>query len=104
MTGGVSPATQEDTARETARSRSEDQAYAWDYAACVEALRIDHQRLARTEQRRAGPMLVSRCVVTACNPSDAISEQVFIAWFIDTWGFPALLRALARAIELETGK
>lgn len=101
--GGISLATQEDTARETAAQRSEDVVFARDYTAIVEALRseitgkrqrswVEHPELA----------VVARTCRNLQFQSDALAHEVAALTFAEQWGFPALLRALARAIELET--
>ena len=103
--GGISLATQEDTARATEAQRSEDVVFARDYAAIVEALRIEHQRRARlvSPVSHVGPTMAAR-LGTMAQYDEAMSFEVHFMTFVDLHGFPALLRALARAIELETGK
>lgn len=92
--GGIGLAMQEDTARETHEQRSEDVVFARDYAAVVQALRVhlggDHCEF------------TVRLCREVWSGDAALSEYQNYVTFCDLYGFPALLRALARAIEQET--
>lgn len=100
--GGVSIAAQEDSARETQAQRDKDVVYARDYAAIVECLRIDYQkRAARAYVTDPAVSVADRMCRVVRFPNDVLSEDVGYLTFVDQWGFPSLLRALAKAIELE---
>ena len=86
-------AAQEDSARETQAQRDEDVVYARDFAAIVEALRNEYRDRVMRGRGRWAAAMISR----ACGPADNNDYS----FFVSQWGFPALLRALAKAIELE---
>lgn len=101
---GISLANQEDAARATQEASDADTVYARDYAAIVEAMRLDYQRVCRTMGMGSGAWLGERYSFLYRHHGDAMSYEQSALTFASQWGFPALLRALARAIELETGK
>lgn len=105
MRSSISLANQEDAARATEDDRARDVAYQRDFAAIVEAMRIAYHSLlaSRTPVWSPGAAMAVRLGKLASGSIPYSSEEAYLA-FSDMWGFPALLRALARAIELETGK
>lgn len=98
MRSSISLANQEDAARATQEASDADTVYARDFAAIVEAMRVHLSHIERPEAwaRRACQEIE--------HGDDALSAWQNYVTFRDLYGFPALLRALARAIELETGK
>lgn len=98
MRSSISLANQEDAARATQEASDADTVYQRDYAAIVEALRS-------LVYRFDGPEHMARKLCFEVGSGDgAMSHYQNFVTFRDLHGFPALLRALARAIELETGK
>lgn len=87
-------AAQEDSARETQAQRDKDVVYARDFAAIVEALRGY-----RPTYRASNEFQWSVTVLLMSAQSSTANDYSF---FASQWGTPALLRALAKAIELET--
>lgn len=91
LAAGVSRANQEDSARATEAHRDMDDVYAGDHAAVVEALR----------SYLAGADEIGGCrrILQTIEHNDPLSHEVAFLTFADQWGFPALLRAMARACE-----
>lgn len=73
--------------------RSEDVVFARDYAAIVEA--------ACSTLRGKDPVGCCRRIVQTVEMKNALSHEVPFVTFAELHGFPALLRALARAVERE---
>ena len=78
-----------------------DDVFAGDYAAMVQVYRTILEMKAEARALRPGSELLAK-VSYVLATDDALSHEVATLTFADQWGVPAVLRALARAIEQHT--